>query len=101
MLKVNMDLELIVLYLYKKDLVSVEIHTEINHVHGEGTVGYLTVTRYLCKKSFADSSTLPREESEIQGPGAINKTIPQRPDEQAFASLRETAKRILVPMSIL
>jgi hypothetical protein len=54
-----MDLESFVLYLNKKDLVRVEIHTEINRVLGEGTIGYSTVTRYLYKQSFADSSTLP------------------------------------------
>jgi hypothetical protein len=53
-----MDLESIVLYLNKKDLAAVEIRTEIKHVLGEGTIGYLTVTRYLHKESFTDSSTL-------------------------------------------
>jgi hypothetical protein len=38
-LRVKMDLESIVLYLNKKDLAAVEIHTEINPVRGEGTVG--------------------------------------------------------------
>jgi hypothetical protein len=51
-----MDLESTVLYLNKKDLAVVEIHTEINHVLGEGTIEYSTVTPDLRKQSFADSS---------------------------------------------
>jgi hypothetical protein len=54
-----MDFELIVLYLNKKDLAAVEIHTKINHVSGEGPIGYSTVARYLRKQSFAYSLTLP------------------------------------------
>jgi hypothetical protein len=49
MLRAKMDFESIVLYLSKKDLPAVEIHTEINHVLGEGTIGYSTVTRYFRK----------------------------------------------------
>jgi hypothetical protein len=37
------------LYLNRKDLAAVEIHTEINHVLGEGTIGYSIVRRYLHK----------------------------------------------------
>jgi hypothetical protein len=55
-----MDLESIVLYLNRNNLAPVEIGTKIKDVFGEGTVGYSTVTRYLRKQSFADSSTLPQ-----------------------------------------
>jgi hypothetical protein len=54
-----MDLESIVLSLDEKNLAPAEGRTEINHVLGEGTIGYSTVTRYLRKQSFADSSTVP------------------------------------------
>jgi hypothetical protein len=87
------------LYLNKKGLAAVEIHTEINHVFGEGTVRYSTVTRYLCKQGFADSSTLLPEDRETHGPDAIDNAILQALDEQPFASLRQIAMRILVPMS--
>jgi hypothetical protein len=40
-----MDLESILLYLNKKDRAAVEIHTKINPLLGEGTIGYSTVTR--------------------------------------------------------
>jgi hypothetical protein len=40
-----MDLESIVLYLDNKDLAAFEIHTEINHVHGECPIGYSLVAR--------------------------------------------------------
>jgi hypothetical protein len=38
-LRVKMDLESIMLYLSKKDLAAVEIHTEIQQALGEGTIG--------------------------------------------------------------
>jgi hypothetical protein len=88
-----MDLESIVLYLNMKALVVVEIHTEINHVLGEDTIGYSTVTRELRMHSFADSSTLRPEDPEIQGPDAINNAILQALDEQPFASFRRIAMR--------
>jgi hypothetical protein len=94
-----MGLESIMLYLNKKGLAAVEIHTEISYVLGEGTTGYSAVTRYLRKQSLEDSSTLPREDREIQGPEAIDNAILQMLDEQAFVSLRQIAKRILIPMS--
>jgi hypothetical protein len=58
-LRVKKDLESNVLYLNKMDLAAVEIGTEINHILGEGTIGYSTVTCYLLKQSFADYRTLP------------------------------------------
>jgi hypothetical protein len=59
-LKIKMGLGSIMLYLNKKDLAAIEIHTEINHALGEGTLGYSTVTRYLGKQNFGDSSILPQ-----------------------------------------
>jgi hypothetical protein len=44
MVRVKMELESIALYFNKKDLAADEIHTKINHVFGEGTVGYSIVT---------------------------------------------------------
>jgi hypothetical protein len=89
---VKMDLESIVLYLKKKYLAVVEILTEINHVPGEHTSEYSTVTRYLRKQSFADSLTTPPENREIQGPDVIDNAILQAL-EPLFASLRQIAKR--------
>jgi hypothetical protein len=83
------------LYLNKKDLAAVEIPTKISHILGKTTIGYPTITRYLRKQSFADSSTLPPEDRETPGPDAINNVILQALDEQGFASLRQIAKRIL------
>jgi hypothetical protein len=51
-----MDLGSNTLYLNKKYLGAVAIHAEINHVLGTDTIGYSTVTRYLRKQSFVDSS---------------------------------------------
>jgi hypothetical protein len=76
-----MDLESIVLYLNKKDLAAVEICTKINHVLGKDIIGYSTVTRSLCKQSFADFSTLSPEDGEIQGPEGIHNAIQQALNE--------------------
>jgi hypothetical protein len=81
-LRVKIDVESIGLYLNKKNLAAVEIHTKIDHILGDGIIGYLTVTRYLHKQSFADSSTLPPGDCEIRGPDAIDNAIPQALDEQ-------------------
>jgi hypothetical protein len=64
--KIKMDLESIVLYLNKKDLAAVKIHTEINHVLGQSTIGYSTVTRYLHKQSFSYSLTLPSPQRNVK-----------------------------------
>jgi hypothetical protein len=98
-LKVKIDLEPVVLSLNKKDLETVEIHAEINHILGEDAIVYSTVMRYLRKQSFADSSALLPGDREIQAPGAIDNAILQALDKQCFASLRHIAKRILVPTS--
>jgi hypothetical protein len=87
MSNVKMDLESNVLYLNKIDLTTIEIHTEINHVLREGTIGYSTVMRYLRKLGFADSSTLHPEDREIQGPDAIDGAILLAFHKQPFASL--------------
>jgi hypothetical protein len=79
-----MNFESIVLYFNKNNLATVEIHAEINHVLGEGTIGYSTVTHHLRKQSFADSSTFPREDREIQGPDAIDNAILQALDKRPF-----------------
>jgi hypothetical protein len=90
-----MDLESIVLCLNKKDLAGIEIHPKINHVLGECTIGYSTVTDCLRKQSFGDSSTLPPADREIQGPDAIDSVILQVLDQQPFVSVGQIAKRIL------
>jgi hypothetical protein len=76
-----MDLESLVLSLNKKDLAAVEIRTEINHVLGEGTIGYSTVTRYRRRQNFANSSAFPPEECEIQGSVEIDDPVLQALDE--------------------
>jgi hypothetical protein len=94
-----MDLESITLYLNKRHLLAVAIHAEINSVPGEGTIGYLTVTRYLRKQSFASASHLAPEEPDLGAAGTIDNAILRTLDEQPFASLRQIATRTLIPMS--
>jgi hypothetical protein len=76
-----MDLESITLYLNKKHLSSVTIHTEINSILGESTIGYSTVTRYLRKQSFANASHLAPEQPDFGAADTIDNTIPQALDE--------------------
>jgi hypothetical protein len=83
-----------VLYLNKKDLTAVEIHPEVNHVLGEGNIGYSTVARYLGKQSFADSSARSPEDREIQGPDTMTNAILQGLHERPFRLVRQIAKRI-------
>jgi hypothetical protein len=94
-----MDIESITLYLNKKHFSAVAIHAEINSVLEEGTVGYSTVTRYLRKQSFANTSHLAPEEPDLGAADTIDNTVLQALDEQHFASFRQIAKRTLIPMS--
>jgi hypothetical protein len=93
-----MYLESITLYLNKKHLSAVAIHTEINSVLGAGMIGYSTVTRYLRKQSFTNASHLVPEEPDLGAADTIDNVIVQALDEQPFASLRKIARRTLIPM---
>jgi hypothetical protein len=94
-----MDIESITLYLAKRHLGAVAVHAEINNVLGEGTAGYLTMTRYVRKRSFADSPQAHPEELETEESDPINSPILQALDEQPVASLRQLAKKISIPMT--
>jgi hypothetical protein len=101
MLKIRIDLESITLCLDMKHFGAVEIHAEINKVLGEGIVGYSTITRYLRKQSFPDSWELAEEELEIGSSDSIDHAIVQALNEQPFGSLRQLAKRILIPVTTI
>jgi hypothetical protein len=55
-----MELESIVLYFNKKDLAADKIHTKINHVLGEGTVGYSIVSAPCASKVLQILQLSPR-----------------------------------------
>jgi hypothetical protein len=93
-----MDLESIRSYLNKKHLSAVAIHAEINSVLGEGTIGYSTLTRCLRKQNFANASHLASEEPDFGAADTIDNAVLQALDEQPLASLRQIAKRTLIPM---
>jgi hypothetical protein len=76
-----MDLESITLYLNKKYLSAVAIHTEINSVLGENTIGYSTVTRDLRKQSFVNASHLAPEEPDLGAADTIDNDVMQALDE--------------------
>jgi anti-sigma factor ChrR (cupin superfamily) len=94
-----MDLESITLYLNKKHLSAVAIHAEINSVLREGTIRYSAVIRYLRKQSFANASHPAPEEPDLGSANTIDNAILQALREQPFASLRQIAKRKMIPMS--
>ena len=96
-----MDLESITLYLAMKRLGAHDIHAEINDVLGQGTVGYSTITRYLRKRSFPQSCESAEEKAEIGSCTSIDHAILQALNEQPFASLRQLAKRILIPTTTI
>jgi hypothetical protein len=83
----------------KKHLLAVAIRAEINSVLGEGIIGYSTVTCYLRKQSFVNASHLAPEEPDLGAADTIDNAILQALDEQPFVSLRQIAKRTLIPMS--
>jgi hypothetical protein len=92
-----MDLESITLYLAMKHLEALEIHAESNSGLGQGTVGYSTITRCLRKRSFPHSSESAEEEPGIRSCDPIDRAILQALNQQPFSSLRQLAKRTLIP----
>jgi len=94
-----MDVAPIVLFLAKKSMNATEIYQEINAVLGEKTISYSSVTRYLRERSFRDSSAAPDPEVDFDAPNLVEQAIQEALDERPFSSLRQLAKRILVPMS--
>jgi hypothetical protein len=96
-----MDLESITLYLTMKHLGALEIHAEINNVLGQSTVGYSTITGYLEKQSFPHSSESAEEEAEVGSSDPRNLALAQALNEQPFASLRQLAKRTLIPATTI
>jgi hypothetical protein len=96
-----MDLESIALFLAMKKLSVTAIHAEINNVLGPSTVAYSTVTRYLRKRNFDGRSEPTPLEPEIEGTDSIDEAILQALDETPFASIRQLAKRILIPMTTI
>jgi hypothetical protein len=94
-----MDLESITLYFNKKHFSAAALHAEINSILGEGTIAYSTVTPYLRKQSFVNASHLAPQEPDLGAADTIDNTILQALDEHTFASLRQIAKRTLIPMS--
>jgi hypothetical protein len=96
-----MDIEWITRYFTNKRLGAVAIHVKINNVLGEGTVGCLTVTRSLYKRTFPNSSKVPQEESETEESDLTDNSILQTPDEPPFASLRQFSKPILIPTTTI
>jgi hypothetical protein len=98
-LSVRIDLESVTSYLAMKLLGAVEIRAEISKVLGTGIVRYSTITRYLRKESFPDSSEVTEEEHEIGSSDPIDRAILQILNEQPFALLRQLSKRILIPVT--
>jgi hypothetical protein len=96
-----MDLESITLYLATKHIGAVEIHSGINNILGEGTVGHPTITQYWRKQSSPDSSERANAEPEIGSSDLIESAKLQPRNEQPLPSLRQLAKRILIPMTTI
>jgi hypothetical protein len=96
-----MDLESITLYLTMKHLGGLEIHAEINSVLGQGTVRYSTKTRYLGQRSFPHYSESAEEEPEIGSSDPIDRVILQALNKRPFSSLRQLAKRPLIPATTI
>jgi hypothetical protein len=90
--RARMDLESITLYLARKHLGVLDIHTGINSVLGQGIVGYSTRSRYMRKRTFPHSSESAEEEAKIGSCDAIDRVIRQSVNEQPFSSLRQLAK---------
>jgi hypothetical protein len=79
----------------------IKIQIEINNVLGADTIADSTMTRYLPKCSFAHVLERPPPEPQIESAGLIDKAVLQALTEISFASLRQLAKRTLIPMTMI
>lgn len=96
-----MDFKSIVYYLDAKGLSAVQIHKELKETFPKDAPGYSTVTKYLREQSFtyaqdAGTENLKKAQHEI-----IIDAILKALDKQPFASVRELAKLISIPKTVI
>jgi hypothetical protein len=94
-----MDLRSVVTSLSIKDMNAREIYADVNDILGADCIGYSTVTKYLREKSFSKSMLDADFEPKIEDENFIDEAIIGALEECPFASLRQIAKRRLIPMS--
>jgi hypothetical protein len=102
----EMGLRSIVTYLPMKDVNAREIYADLNDTLGTDSIGYSTTTKYLKEKSFLksvlemDFEPKIKEENFVdENESFIDEAILGALEEFHFSSLRQIAKRILIPMS--
>jgi hypothetical protein len=94
-----MDLRSIVTYLSIKDMNAKEIYAGMNDALGGDCIGYSTVRKHLSEKSFSQSMLDTDFEPKIEEDNFIDEPIFGALEECPFSSLRQIAKRILIPLS--
>jgi hypothetical protein len=96
-----MDLRSVATYLLMKDMNGGETHAYMNKTLGADCIGYSIVTKYLREKSFSKSMIDSDFEPKIKQKNVIDDAILEALEECSFSSLRQIAKRILIPMSMV
>jgi hypothetical protein len=81
------------------DMDAREICADINDTLGADHISYSTVTKYAREKSFSKSMPDPDFEPQIEEENFTDEAILGALEECPFSSLRQIAKRILIPMS--
>jgi hypothetical protein len=99
MFRVKMDLRSIVTYLSMKDMNAREIYADMNDTLGADWIGYSTVRKHLREISFSSRMLDKDFEPKIKEENFIDEAILRAFEECPFSSLRQTAKRTLIPMS--
>jgi hypothetical protein len=82
-----------------KDMNVREIYADMNETHRADCIGYSTFTKYLRERSVSKSMLDTDFEPKIEEENFIDAPILEALEECSFSSLRQIAKRILIPMS--
>jgi hypothetical protein len=94
-----MGIRSFVTYFSMKDMNARETYAHTNNTLGADCIGYSTVTKYLKEKSFSKSMLDRDFDPKIEEENFIDETIFAVIEKYPFSSLRQIAKRILIPMS--
>jgi hypothetical protein len=82
-----------------KDMNARELYRGMNDTLGADWIGYSAVTKFFMEESFSKSMLNTDFKPKIEEKDLIDEAILGAFEECPFASLRQIAKRILIPTS--
>jgi hypothetical protein len=99
--RAEMDLRSIVTYLWMNNMNAREIYADMNGTLGAGCIVSSTVMKYLRETSFSKSMLDTDFEPKIEEGNFVDEAILGALEKCPFSSLRQIAKRIPIPTSMV